>query len=1434
MACLRLWLLGTFQVTLDGVLLTGFESNKVRGLLVYLALEAGRPHSREALATLLWPDWPHRAAMTHLRNALADLRRMIGDRDAETPHLLVTHAAIQFNTASLYQVDAAEFQKLAGEPGNVVSSPEGIKRFAETAAIYQGEFLEGFSVSDSASFEDWVSVRREQLHRLMMQTLSQLADLYLACGEYEQAGRTAQRQIELEPWLEEAHRQLMCALALSDQRSAALVQYETCCRLLKDELGIQPTVDTQQVYEAIRDGRLEALQLPGGLLPAPGDPPFKGLLYFDVGDAGLFFGREALIARLVGHVREMAKSRAVASLSTRTEKPRDPEYPPLLTLVGASGSGKSSVVRAGLAPLLKEDGWAVQVIIPTDRPLDALKGFEECGHGENSTLLVVDQFEEVFTQCHEENEREAFIDQLLDLPDPIIIVLRADFYVHCARYPRLRQAVCGRQEYIGSMSTEELRRAIEEPAWRNGWKLEPGLVELILRDLGVHANRSPEPGALPLLSHALLETWKRRSGRILTLKGYSEAGGVHGAIAKTADVVFAGLDAGQQAITRRIFLRLTELGEGMLDTRRRVPLAELMASPDQADPTGELLEMLAERRLITLSEDNAEVAHEALIREWPALREWLSEGREGLRLHRRLTEAARNWDEMNRDPCELYRGARLAQALEWTEQSEHMEELNLLEKTFMQASQAEVQREVSEREAGLQRELEAAHKLIEAEQKRAATAQTAFARELAVQAELKLNSDPELSLLLALEAASTAKSTGQPVPCDVQQALHDVIATSRLVKTIPFSIQPWNLAYSPDGTRFACEDDTYTIHVLDAVTGGELFKLPKVTGGLAFSPDGKSLATGALNQTVILWDAFTGEKRLTLQGSTQEVWGVVFSPDGNMLATGNSFDDTASIWELTPWRAAGSPAGVTLEKPAQTLAHWGVGLPEADGFHGIEFSPDGKRVATNYQNTAIISEVDSGKALLTLAGHKNFVMDVAFSPDGKHLATASFDNNARVWDIDTGDELFCLFGHTSGVATVEYSPEGDYLATTGRDGLTIVWDAAEGRRLLELAVPGACFDMTFSPDGKRLVTTHEDRTIRIWDVSRDGRGEIAILPDERGHSAAASSPDGTRFAIAPLDGVVEIYEAASFQVLGKLPVFTPVTENQGHISNLAFSHDNSLLAIALGNTIHVWDILSREKLLELGYPNQILSMTFSQDQKWLAAGGHSGRVIVRDISALFDKGKTVSLDKTYLQWELPVTIDYVTTLSFSPDGGGLAASGWIDGDRGGGLVFIWDLSLSPEQPGEPITFVGDYRHTNFIEYSRDGRTLAIGGDDEHAEVWDMTTTQCKLLLTGHHSQINEIHFSPDCKYLITASSDGSAKVWDAGDGRELLSFKLPTAVLSAFFSADGQQVILIPEQGGYRLNTFLDFNDLVDLAKKRLTRDWKPEERRKYLHEGEG
>ncbi len=1177
--------------------------------------------------------------------------------------------------------------------------------------------------------------------------------------------------------------------------------------------------------------------------PALGLCPYKGLTYFDESDADLFVGREALTSTLVERVLSLASNNQ--GVPAR-----------FLAVVGASGSGKSSLIRAGVVSALRwnkvSTDWDIYVFTPTAHPLESLAAtLTQESHSittiatlmddlarearslqifakrklrsTNGTrlLLVVDQFEELFALCRSEEEKTAFIGSLLaassevDGPVILLITLRADFYAHCASYPKLREALAQHQEYIGVMTAEEMRRAVEEPAQRGRWEFEPGLVELMLHDVG------HEPGALPLLSHALFETWQRRRGRMMTLSGYAASGGVRGAIAETAETVFSDqFTPEQQAIARRIFLRLTELNDerATADTRRRAKFDELILNPEEASATQFVLKALADARLITTSEDSAEVAHEALIREWPTLQGWLEENREGLRLQRHLTEAAREWLEMNREPDLLYRGARLAQAREWA--SSHSKEMNALEREFLQASIEAGERELAEKEAQRQREMDLQRQRAE-EQTQAAKklrrravfltgaliiagmlALTALlfsqranqetrlskSRELAAAAITNLDIDPERSILLALEAVSTAHTL------EAEDALHKAVAASRVQRTIDgHDAQIWSVAFSPDGTKLASAsqdgtakiwdtasgkelllfqghgavginsiafgpdgnrvttaDDNGRVKVWDTATGQELLSLSGHIGLVAdvvFSPDGQHLASAGADTTAILWDAGTGRRLHTLRGHTDEIVHVFFNPDGNQLSTA-SFDDTVKVWD------------VKTEEELLTVPGLAMAL-----------SPDGSRLATVSDNVVInISDVTSGDRLFTLRGHTNNLTSAAFSPDGRLLVTTSLDTKAIVWDVSTGLDLLTLSGHTENVTTAAFSPDGIRLATGSRDGIIKIWNVTPGHELLGVFhPPGNTSWFAISPDGRSLLMMGASIAVP----------EVWSLPQEVNLSGDAEEPR----RVLTLDG------------------------HEDYVRALAYSPDGSLIATgSRDRTVKVWDAETGTELTTLTTPDGVAWVAFSPDGSRLATGGADGATRLWST----ETGEDLSVLRGHQ------AIVYNTT--FSPDGAHLATGSDDESAR------IWDLAT-----GKVLFILSHPGAVYGVAFSPDGNRLATASSAGIIKVWDARSGDELLSFTGHADSIVSISFSPDGTRLATASRDGTAKLWDAASGQELLTLQgSGVGICCLAFSPDGDYLFTGGDDGvrAYALQ----IEDLVSLARLRLTRSLTREECQRYLH----
>ncbi|RPJ25062.1 MAG: hypothetical protein EHM33_15780 [Chloroflexi bacterium] len=1162
--------------------------------------------------------------------------------------------------------------------------------------------------------------------------------------------------------------------------------------------------------------------------PLPGIAPYKGLLFFDESDAAIFFGRETLITHLARHVMDLATD-AVSRF---------------LAVVGASGSGKSSLIRAGLAVALKRAGWNARVFTPTAIPMWMLQKNLDSTSVESAerVLILVDQLEELFTLCHDEMERIAFIESLLSLAQDnsrkitVVVALRADFYSHCAQYPLLRQAVAAEQEYIGPMNNVELCRAIEEPARCGGWEFEPGLVDVLLNDIGAQGTSEPEPGALPLLSHALLATWERRRGHTLTLDGYHASGGVRGAIAETAESVFIDqLNQTQQELARDVFLRLTELGEGIEDTRRRAALNELVRQSDEAVQLRVVLNTLAEARLITLNEDSAEVAHEALIREWQRLHEWLTQDREGLLLHRHLTESAHEWESRGRDPAELYRGARLAQAGEWASTNE--ESLNAVERAFLVASIEQEQHDVLEREAQSQRELEAAHKLAETQSRAAKelrkraifltgafvlaivlagvaillgtqanqnaseaqqNAKYAKSRELAAAAISNLEEDPERSILLALQAESTVHTT------EAENALHRSILASRVMFVLPHDSALGSATFSPDGRQIATSSRNGTAKLWDARTGQILLTLKGHTGfvnSIVYSSDGKRIAaTSATGDgfTAKVWDATAGDELLTLLGHTDLVSSVAFNPDGTRLVTA-SIDGSAKVWDAFTGK--------------ELLTFSGHG----DQVFDAAFNSDGNRIATyGHDHFVRIWEANSGEELLVLPFEVDTILgdyapfgSLAFSPDGMRIAMTGLGNNANfvnVWDATSGKVLFRgSLGHIGPPFDIAFGPDGRLAATGGLDQKAKVWDTVTGRVLYTLS--GHTHDIwsvAFSPDGTRLATAGWDNTVRMWDLTP--AKEALFIPFANSETSDWSmrlsyNPEGTRILTDYTDGNARIWDANSGKELLQL---SPQNTN---ILNTSYSYDGRRIATANeDNTITVWDgQTGKPRITLVGHKDFISQTAFSPDGTHLASTSFDDKIIIWDLVS----GKALR--------RIP---GLFMSVAYNPDGKRLISSNM----RREGV--IWDVTT-----GEALLYLPGW-HFDFIwsvAYSPDGKYVALGGHTGAIGIWDAKTGKQLLKLKGHGARVSALAFSPDGKWIAAASADGTAHVLDTATGANVLSLPVDSRGAGGVsFSPDGKRLAVGGRSGVYIF--VMPIDELIALAKSRLTRSLTIEECQQYLH----
>ncbi|MFF3322648.1 helix-turn-helix domain-containing protein, partial [Streptomyces sp. NPDC002889] len=814
----------------------------------------------------------------------------------------------------------------------------------------------------------------------------------------------------------------------------------------------------QQRWASLR-GDYKALQLllehaqdrgGGPVGAAPGRPdgrcPYPGLESFTEDTAQWFFGRKAQTEELL------------RLLSTRTEG-----GPPLF-LIGASGAGKSSLLNAGLLPQLRmgrlspdgSDPAPAVRLTPGAHPLEALRAQLEKTNDrtDGPLVLMVDQFEEIFSQCEESEERHAFVSALVEQasgttnrrPVPVVVAVRADFFHRCIALPGLAGMVSKGNIVLGPMTEPDLRQAITGPAREAGLELEPGLVEMLLRDLGVRGG-GYEAGTLPLLAHALQATWAQGDGRRMTLAGYHASGGIQNAVAHTAQGVYDALDPDEKQAARRMLLRLVAVDDGGEAVRRRVREGELA---HESGPARVALQRLIAERLVTADDGVVQITHEALVRAWAQLREWLVEDREWLRVHRDLTAAAEAWQALRRDQGSLYRGHRLSRATDMA--ARRRADLNPLESEFLadsvMAAEAEITMAAAEAAATRRRNVRLRHLtaalalLVVASlvatgvavgqwqaaegQRRTADRKSrlATASSLAAQSRTVLESRPDLANLLALAGLHQAAVAGTN-------------ASAQAALSTPM----------------------HPVRPLIGHTG-------EVTA-VAVSPDGHTVATGSRDRSARLWAGSGRRVTATVTGHTGEVYAVAFSPDGKWLATGSA-DGTAQLSDVGTGRPVATLTGHT------------------DDVLAVAFSPDGKWLATaSADRTARLWDVRTGRPVVTLAGHSSRVSALAFSPDGRTLATGSWDDTARVWDLHRRAVAGTLTGHTGEVYAVAFSPDGKSLATGSADGTVRLWDGRTHQRVATLRGHTRVVSaLAFSPDGRTLATGSWDDTARVWDLHR--------------------------------------------------------------------------------------------------------------------------------------------------------------------------------------------------------------------------------------------------------------------------------------------------------------------------------------------------------------
>jgi DNA-binding SARP family transcriptional activator/WD40 repeat protein len=1131
-------------------------------------------------------------------------------------------------------------------------------------------------------------------------------------------------------------------------------------------------VDLQAARE-----RADSLGEPGETLVCP----FKGLASFDVADAKYFFGRERLIAELV--------ARAVGT--------------PLLGVVGPSGSGKSSVVRAGLLPALAggvlpgSDDWPQVLIRPGEHPLLELRGAMTDLSVDERIVLAVDQFEEVFTACRDEQERTAFIDALVFVAERrsggvVVLAVRADFYGRCATHRALSGLLGAGHVLVGPMDRDELRRAIELPAARAGLDVEPELVDALIADV------DDEPGALPLLSAALLELWQRRDGRRLRHAAYEHTGGVRGAVARLAEQAFGELEPEQQRITRSVLLRLAGEGPGGTVVRRRIPLAELEGHGDE--DLARVLAVLADRRLLTVSATTVEVAHEALLREWPRLRGWLEEDTQGRAIHRHLANAARAWNDGERDPGDVYRGARLAAALEWRDDHEH--DLNAVERDFLDAGRqiaGRAQRRLRLVLAGVAALLIVAvlGGVIALHQRATARAQAraAQAQRLGIQA--LTEGDLARSLLLARQGLTLDDSLATR-----NNLLAALLRAPAAVGVMSGDGNPLGaIAVAPDRRTIATGGDGGNVVFLAAASGRRIGKPYRgraaIIHALAFSPDGHRLAVAGLdrdsgNAFLDVLDAGTHERVRTLfvdpAQSATEYNGVAFSPDAHVLAASYLAEQVRSHGRFLESR----PANAVLRWDLRT----GSRLGHSRTIGSLPLQP------TRPIGVALVGLVGAGNRLVTSGpgGQGTTIRDVATlrplrhwpaggapaatSPDGRWLAFGAADGSVRLLDLRDGRLRVTSGRHDAGVTAVRFVPGSRKLVTAAADGGLIVWDVRRAAPIETLErQTGGVTALAITSDGRTAYSAGQNGGVIAWDLAgsrRLGRPfhaapRAAASRFTPGPGTVVATPDGATFAVPDSVGYVHLFDGRTLARKGRIRI------GAGAVSALAIEPDGRTLAAALANgNVAFADLRTRRPVGPslLAHTGLTSRLALSGDDRWLAASGDDPGV------DLWDARRRAFANTFTFQGD-------VVDVSLSPDGTTLVAT--LNHPGGGELDVVsiarrTTLERVPVAPGR------------WGRFSADGRLFLYGDDAGRAWVFDAHTWRHGAPLIGHTGPVLTVNLSPDGGTLATTSLDGTTRLWDLASGRAI-GTPLPGIAhrwVSAAFVDGGRHLVTVYDTGrGY-------------------------------------
>jgi len=1127
-----------------------------------------------------------------------------------------------------------------------------------------------------------------------------------------------------------------------------------------------------------------------------------------------------------------------------------------LVVTSSSGIGKSSLVRAGLVPSLKGQAEAAgeslvsAIFTPTEQPLRQLaEQLLKLAHVQvtdaaidqriqslssdardlktalqavetDRVLLVVDQFEEL-SLCEDKTEREVFVDNLMtavaDLPNKlrVVLTLRIDLYSRFQAYPALWSQLSN-QHNLPKLLRDQLREVIEKPAESIGLSLDEGLADQILNDLG------DEPTALPLLSHTMVELFKRRKGTRLTSQSYNSFGGVGEAIGTHAEEVYRRFLKTEQTVMRAIMIDLIQVGDRSdHDVRRPKPLRELVGQDIDAEQRAQIIQVLCDERLLfkgELPDESVEICHEQIIHHWRTLERWLNEGRDALRRFDRLRTDADDWNHSRRDSSLLYQGAKLNDAqIAITRYAEFMqpkagtEFVKSAEWDFIEASVAlDRSRHKRRRRLKIIGWVAAGIFVLvlgllagEFFRRRELALQRdrSESRRLAAIATSQLSSDPELSLALAIEAGKIASTEETDIA--LRRAL---MAVDQRSVYVGHRTQVISVCVSPDGKRLlsaGADHDARIWDIADRTTVKILSGHTDWVNWAAYNHDGTRIITAGREGQIRIWNANTGETLKTIPGHNGSVQNAAFSSDGARILSAGE-DGTVRLWDV----ATGKELVPTMKGHGDSWVNTAV------------FSPDEKFIASAGGDGMVgIWDAATGRNLKTFRAHQVTVVGVAFDKEGRSLLTAGSDKVAKIWDTTTWELKTQFLGHKGPVFTAEFSPDGKWILTASKDGTARVWDAQSGLELKAFrghrsAINGA----VFSPDGNFAFTASGDSTIRMWAIQFGQHvgslsGHLDVV------AKTTFSRDGKWIATASHDKTARVWEASTRREIKSFL-------HPDAVEDVAFSPDARFIATAADDgKARICDVslVACRELIRgsvTGENRALTSISFSNDGRTIVTGAADGTVQLWNAIT----------DELIRSWQAhkaptartpgPATL----AVAFSPDDQFIATSG------NDGVVRLWSATDTGVRAEWDLGTGG----IKTISFSHDGQYLVGACKDQTVRVWSIADKSALAVLRGHDQSVMSASFSPQGLLILTASKDRTARLWELG-ANEVLSILAwsPAELTSAAFSPDGGSILVAGNNGGVQLYSCdvcaAKTADLLHVAEARRTRQLTPPERQRFL-----